>query len=123
MPSITPSSPVTNPSLPGVRIFPLTGALKAGSPQTVLVEVEPRGSIPMHSHTVDATMMIVAGDGWVRSTDSTDGHPVGPGYRVFYEAQRPHGFFAGEHGLSFISINGGIVDDDPHRWDLKPADA
>jgi quercetin dioxygenase-like cupin family protein len=104
-----------------VRIFPVSGPPKAGAEQTVLVEVEPRGSIPLHSHTVDAEMIIVAGNGWVCATDATNGRHVSPGYRVFYEADKPHGFRAGDDGLSFISVNGGIVDELADRWDFEPA--
>jgi quercetin dioxygenase-like cupin family protein len=118
MPSVSRMPPVTHPSLPGVRIFSTGEPLLAGSPQTVLVEVEPNGSIPLHTHDVDAVMLIVAGSGWVCSTDGTNGHSVNPGVRVFYEAERPHGFRAGQEGLSFISINGGIVDKHAERWDM-----
>jgi len=120
MPSVSKLNPITNPSLPGVRIFPMSGAPKKGVAQSVLVEVEPRGSVPLHSHTVDAEMIIVAGNGWVCSTDATNGRHVSPGYRVFYEKDKPHGFRAGDAGLSFISINGGIVDENGH-WDLEMA--
>src|SRR3989344_8368301 len=108
---------LTSPSLPGVRIFAISGAPKAGVAQSVLVEVEPDGSIPLHSHTVDAEMIIVGGSGWVCSTDATNGRHVSPGFRVFYEKDKPHGFRAGNDGLSFVSINGGIVDEVPDKWD------
>jgi quercetin dioxygenase-like cupin family protein len=121
--SVSTLRSVTHPSLPGVRIFPVTDQLEAGSAQSVLVEVTPRGSIPLHSHSVDAEMIIVGGSGWVCSNDATDGRHVKPGYRVFYEADKPHGFIAGPEGLSFISINGGIVDEHPERWDYQPAGA
>jgi len=121
MPSVSTISSVVNPSLPGVRIIPVSGPLKAGAPQTVLVEVEPDGSVPLHSHTVDAEMIIVAGSGWVCSTDLTNGRYVSPGYLVFFEADKPHGFLAGSEGLSFISVNGGIVDEDTDHWDFETA--
>ena len=121
MPSVTKLQSLTHPSLPNVRIFPISGTLKAGAEQAVLVEVEPRGSIPLHSHTVDAEMVIVGGSGWVCSTDATNGRHVSPGYRVFYEKDKPHGFRAGNDGLSFVSINGGIVDEVPDKWDFAPA--
>ena len=121
MPQVSQLKVLTSPSLPGVRIFAISGAPKAGVAQSVLVEVEPDGSIPLHSHTVDAEMIIVGGSGWVCSTDATNGRHVSPGFRVFYEKERPHGFRAGKEGLSFISNNGGIVDEDPKKWDFAPA--
>jgi len=100
----------------------MSGTPKKGVAQSVLVEVEPKGSIPLHGHTVDAEMIIVAGSGWVCSTDATNGRHVSPGFRVFYEKDRPHGFRADKNGLSFISMNGGIVDEDLEKWDFDSAE-
>jgi len=123
MPSVSTLSSVRHPSLPAVTIFPVSGPLQAGSPQTVLVQVDPLGLVPLHSHTVDAEMYIVAGKGWVCSTDATDGRAVAPGCRVFFEADQLHGFRAGQEGLSFISVNGGIVDEHADHWDYEAAHA
>jgi len=119
MPSVSQQEALVHPALPGVRTFPVIGEAVAGMKQAVLVEVEPKGSIPLHSHTVDAEMIIVGGDGWVCSTDATNGRHVRPGMRVFYEKDNPHGFRAGTSGLSFVSINGGIVVADPNDWDFE----
>jgi quercetin dioxygenase-like cupin family protein len=107
--------------LPRVKIFPVNGELRAGFPQTVLVQIEPEGRIPLHSHTVAAEMVIVAGSGWVCSADDMNNRPVSPGCRVFFEADKPHGFHAGDEGLSFVSVNAGIVDDRPEQWDYDAA--
>jgi len=119
MPSLSTIEPAFHPALPGVKIFPLSGPPKVGIPQDILVEIEPDGSIPLHSHAVDAEMFIIAGSGWVCSTDETNGRPVSLGWRVFFEADEPHGFRAGKDGLTFISANGGIVDSLSEHWDLE----
>lgn len=120
MPSVNQLQHVAHPNLPGVQIFPLSGGFEVGKEQSVLVRIEPGGQIPLHSHSVDAEMFIVAGSGWVCSVDATNGRHVSPGFRVFYEKDKPHGFRAGKEGLSFISNNGGIVDEEPAKWDLQP---
>ena len=121
MPTVSTIAPLTHPSLPGIKIFPMNGELRAGIPQTVLVQIEPEGRIPLHSHTVDAEMVIVAGGGWVCSVDDINDRPVLPGCRVFFEADKLHGFYAGNEGLSFVSANGGIVDEQPEEWDYDAA--
>ena len=43
---------------------------------------------------------------------------VGPGKIVFFEAEMSHGFKALEKGMIFLSINGGIVDNNFSQWDI-----
>jgi quercetin dioxygenase-like cupin family protein len=119
MPSVYRMEWMHNPALPGVAICRLSDHVRVGSPQRVLVRVEPQGQIPLHTHSVDAKMTILAGDGWIVSRDATDGRAVSPGVCVFYERDAPHGFRAGDAGLTFMSENGGIVDDDPESWDME----
>ncbi len=111
---------LSHPSLPGVLITKIGAeAAVRGKSQKELVEIEPNGLIPLHTHTVDAMMIIVAGNGWTCCTDGTDGTPVSSGDCIFFEAEQLHGFRAGEEGLSFMTVNGGIVDENPANWDIK----
>lgn len=105
--------------LVGVRIFPLTDGAQKGVPQEVLVDVSPGGLIPLHSHEVDATMIIVGGAGTVLSDDpQINGRSVEKCDVVFFEKRVMHGFRASDRGLLFISRNGGIVDEKPEQWDI-----
>lgn len=110
----------TNPDLPGVTIRPLgsRSSLNRGIPQIVLVTIEPNGVIPLHSHEVDAHMDIVAGGATILSDDEDNGREVGPSHSWCFHAGGKHGFRAGPEGLTFVSTNGGIVDEDPNRWDI-----
>ena len=119
MPSICSLEWTSHPKLPGVGICSLGEALRAGLPQRVLVKVDPRAEIPLHTHTVDAKMLIVAGDGFVLSRDVTNGRAIAQGDCVFFERNAPHGFRAGGAGLTFITENGGIVDDHAENWDIN----
>lgn len=108
-----------HPGLPGVTIYPVSGPLTAGTPQEVLVEMAPSAVIPLHSHTVDARMIVVSGKARVLSSDTTiDGHLVGPGDVVFFERDVDHGFVAMSAGMAFVSHNGGIVAIDHANWDI-----
>lgn len=118
MPSIHSQEWVHNPNLPDVAICKLSEDVRVGQPQRVLVCVEPNGAVPLHTHSVDATMFIVSGAGWVLSEDPTNGRPVKAGDRVFFEREAAHGFRASASGLTFVSENGGIVDDAPESWDI-----
>ncbi len=109
-------TPLTHPSLSGVQIFPLDGAIR-GSTQRVLVKMEPGTRIPPHRHTVDATMDVVSGRAVVRSDNEDDGTEVGVGTRVHFGAHGLHGFEAGPEGFVFLSTNGGIVDA-TGNWDI-----
>lgn len=116
---ISRREPLTHGALPGVRIYPMTSVVVAGEPQEVLVEVGAGFTIPLHSHTVDAAMFVVAGSGEVLSEDAAlHGQLVAPGSIVLFEQNVAHGFRAGDQGLSFVSTNGGIVDPTADRWDI-----
>jgi quercetin dioxygenase-like cupin family protein len=118
MASIQSLQTLRHPELPGVLISPL-GSVGAGEEQEVLVQIEAFGVIPMHCHSVDATMVIVAGSGEVLSEDlGLHLQRVRPGAVVFFERTILHGFRAGQEGLGFISKNGGIVDTDEAAWDI-----
>ncbi|MEK7648065.1 MAG: hypothetical protein AAB384_03475 [Patescibacteria group bacterium] len=98
-------------------------SLRLGQSQEVLVTVVPDGIIPLHTHACDADMYIVSGDAIVLSTDQNDdGQAVSPGYCVRFAAGVGHGFRAGPGGLSFVSRNGGIVDE-TGEWDIQLAAA
>ncbi len=106
----------THASLPGVIGYAMTPNPERGKPQQILVEVEPHGVIPLHTHGVEARMGIVAGDGYVLSDDPvTNGVFVQKGTCVKFEKDKPHGFQAGIHGLIFVSDNDGIVGPE---WDM-----
>jgi quercetin dioxygenase-like cupin family protein len=120
MPAIEHLSSFQHDGLPGVRVFPVTASLAAGHPQEVLVEVDGDGTIPLHTHSVDAKMVIVAGSGCVLSAQSQlNGVPVRRGDVVRFEKDIAHGFEAGPDGLVFLSVNGGIVDSRSENWDIR----
>ena len=108
-------------NLPGVEVYPLGDSVQKGEPQEVLVVVEPQGVIPLHSHSVDAHMYVVAGDAELLSDDpELNGQHVKTGTCVFFERLVNHGFRAGKMGLRFLSRNGGIVDS-RGAWDMAVA--
>lgn len=109
-------------SLPGVRVYPISGPANRGKSQDVLVVVDPGVEIPLHKHEGDAYMTIAGGTATVLSDDDANGRQVGAGFCVFYAAHRFHGFLAGPLGFSFISRNEGIVDD-KGDWDMQFAPA
>lgn len=120
MPQISELSRLQHEDLEGVLVYLLTGPVASGSPQEVLVEVEPRMTIPLHKHSVSATMIIVGGSGVVLSGDHRlDGQKVERGKVVFFEREVLHGFRAGSDGLTFISRNGGIVAESGEEWDME----
>lgn len=107
-----------HPELTGVEVYPLSENPQKGETQEVLVIVEPERVIPLHSHTVDAHMFVVAGDGELLSDDpDLNGRRVETGTCVFFEKLVNHGFKAGTQGLRFLSRNGGIVSQD--SWDIQ----
>ena len=120
MGNITNSKQVRKREFPDVTIYTLGKPAQAGTPQEVLVEIAPHGAVPLHAHRTDAKMIIVAGSGIVLSADqSMHGTPVGRGDSVFFEAEVPHGFQAFGAGLTFLSQNGGIVDERESEWDVS----
>jgi quercetin dioxygenase-like cupin family protein len=105
--------------LDGTEVYKMCPSARAGQPQEVLVVCAPKAVIKPHSHAVDAEMFIVAGKARVLSGDpSLHGHLVCPGDIVFFERNVMHGFEALEEGLTFVSRNGGIADDDG-TWDMR----
>lgn len=121
--SISKLKVLSHKRLPDVSVIPIDGDAQVGKQQSVLVTVVPGGTIPLHHHDTDAKMIIASGSGTVLSADKQiDGTEVGPGHCVFFEAFKAHGFKAGENGLGFVSINGGIVDKDGN-WDMQFAPA
>ena len=106
-------------SMPGITLLPLDGTVRRGVPQRVLVQMAPGAVIPLHVHDCDARMIIVAGQAKVISNDNTNDEPVTVGDVVLFEKGAPHGFVAGANGMSFVTENGGIVDDRGGRfWDV-----
>lgn len=104
--------------LDGTVVYGTSTRVTRGANQEVVVVCEPRATIPLHTHSVDAEMLVVAGSGEVLSGDEElNGQPVSCGDIVFFEKEIPHGFKAGREGLVFISRNGGIVDDS-RAWDI-----
>jgi hypothetical protein len=109
----------SRPDLPGVTIRPLGSQQPArGTPQSVLVTVEPNCTIPLHSHEVDADMGIVSGTAIILSDDEDNGREVGPADCWRFVAGGKHGFRVGPQGLTFVSTNGGIIDESPSKWDI-----
>lgn len=119
MSAISRGEGLKHPGLPGVTVYPFSDAVGRGTPQEVLVEMTPNVTIPLHSHTVDAKMMIVNGEARVLSSDpELDGQIVRPGDIVFFERDVAHGFAAFDRGMAFVSRNGGIVATDHNVWDI-----
>lgn len=118
MPSIHSAIARNYSALPGVIVYAMDGAPKRGAVQRVLVCVAAGMDIPLHTHSVDAEMFIVAGSGVVLSVDENNGRAVCMGDVVLFERDAPHGFRAGSQGLTFVSSNGGIVDADDD-WDIS----
>ncbi len=109
----------SHPDLPGVTIRPLGSQQPVrGIQQSVLVTVERNGTIPLHSHEVDADMGIVSGTAIILSDDEDNGREVGVGHCVRFRAGGKHGFRVGPEGLTFVSTNGGIIDRSPDQWDI-----
>ena len=120
MPAIEHLQSYQHDALPDVRVFPLSLPFSSSEPQEVLVEVGHGAQIPLHTHSVDARMVIVGGSGRVLSSQSElNGLPVGRGDVVFFEREVAHGFEAGPEGLVFLSQNGGIVDTHAKNWDIR----
>jgi len=119
MPGITRIDRVGHEKLPGVAVYLLEPQHTSTIAQEVLVELEPNGDIPLHSHTVDATMIILNGGATVLSEDGDlNGRRISRGDVVFFEKNRRHGFKALESGLLFLSRNGGIVGEPGRPWDI-----
>ena len=119
MSTILHSEPLSYGKLPGVTIYPFSPRLERNVPQDVLVELRPNSTIPLHSHSVDASMLIVDGEGVVLSSDpGLDGQVVRRGDLVFFERNVDHGFKASVGGLTFLSRNGGIVTRNEEGWDI-----
>lgn len=116
---ITQINPLTHEKMEGVQIFPI-GECVQGKPQEAIVEMKPFAVISAHSHHVDAEMYIAAGSGTVISANPQfNGVEVRVGDRVSFKRDEEHGFMAGVLGLVFITINGGILDPVPGKWDIK----
>ena len=115
--NITRVSALEQAGLPGVLVYPVSGKPSRGKVQEVLVSVPAHGLIPLHEHSVDADMLITSGKATVLQAEG-DGPEVGIGAQVRFIANVPHGFRAGDSGFSFISKNGGIVDQ-TRPWDIK----
>lgn len=110
-------APITHPSLPGIHLFPMGARPVRGEPQMILVQMDGGSQIPLHTHTVSARMMIVAGSAIVRSSDlNIDGIKVDAGSVVDFHASIAHGFDADDEGMTFISENGGILGEGD--WDI-----
>jgi quercetin dioxygenase-like cupin family protein len=120
MSTIVHSKPISHGSLLGVTVYPFSARLERSVPQDVLVAVEPGATIPLHSHSVDASMLIVDGEGLVLSSDpALHGQVVRRGDLVYFERNVDHGFKAADVGLTFLSRNGGIVTRDEAGWDIS----
>jgi quercetin dioxygenase-like cupin family protein len=120
MSRITHMKPFSHEGLPDVTAYALTANLQAGKAQDLLVQVNPGGQVPLHSHSVDATMFIVDGEAIVISDDeSLNGQTVHRGDVVDFERNIRHGFKASPLGLLFVSRNGGIIDEGSNAWDIQ----
>lgn len=116
----------THPAMPDVTIYAWED-IRSNKPQEILVSVSPYGRVPAHKHSVDAKMIIVAGKADLLFDEvelASKGQvlnkkTVVQGDIVSFESGMTHGFQAHQEGLSFVSINGGIVDSNPFAWDVS----
>ena len=51
-------------------------------------QVDPGAAAPLHSHTVEETMLVLDGTVWVKVNDEE--HTLGPGHTVIIPANAPH---------------------------------
>jgi quercetin dioxygenase-like cupin family protein len=120
MPGIARIERVSHEGLPGVGAYVLQAHGDSAHMEELLVEVEPNGEVPLHTHSVDATMIILNGAAKVLSEDhELAGRQVSRGDVVFFEKNRMHGFKASDSGLLFLSRNGGIVGKAGRPWDIS----
>jgi len=114
-----------HPTLPDVTVYAWED-IRSNVPQEILVHVAPSGKVPVHTHAVDAKMVIVGGEADVLFDQDQldhDGQEIGRktvrrGDIVDFRSGMTHGFRAHDNGLTFISINGGIVDPDSNEWNM-----
>jgi len=111
MNTIYPIKPINYDQLPGSVISHIMTEADNLS-EVSFVEMEAGSTIEPHTHKVDANMFILSGTATVLSDDENNGRTVTKGDCVFFEALKPHGFRAGKEGMSFLSINGGILQKD-----------
>ena len=103
--------PMNYDQLPGSAIsHVMTEADKLS--EVSVIEMKAGSTIKPHTHKVDAYMFILNGTATVLSDDENNGRAVAKGDCVFFKALKPHGFRAGKEGMSFLSINGGILQQD-----------
>jgi quercetin dioxygenase-like cupin family protein len=120
MPSIERIERIAHERLPGVAAYLLQARGDSAPLEELLVEVEPNGEVPLHSHSVDATMIILDGAAEVLSEDhDLNGKQVSRGDVVLFEKDRRHGFKVSDSGLLFLSRNGGIVGKAGRPWDIS----
>lgn len=120
MPGIARIERISHEGLPGVGAYVLQAHGGPARLEELLVEVEPNGEVPLHTHSVDATMIILDGAAKVLSEDhDLNGRQVSRGDVVFFEKDRMHGFKASDSGLLFLSRNGGIIGNAGGPWDIS----
>ncbi|SEN38290.1 cupin domain-containing protein [Nitrosomonas marina] len=115
----------SHPNMPNVNIYAWSN-VASGNPQEVIVKVAPNTIVPLHAHSVDAQMVIIDGSAEVlydqkqlyEANLNLNKKNVKAGDIVYFKAKLAHGFRAFENGLTFLSINGGIVDKNTLKWDL-----
>ena len=76
--------------------------------QCLEVSILPGGSVPLHSHSCAATMIVVAGEARKLTKDGRKGRLVRTGAVIIKQANQPHGFAGvGPNGFKFISLSEG----------------
>ena len=99
-----------------------------GAHQIQIVEVAAGGSVPLHSHNVDASFVVIDGSGTFLSADGNE-RPVQQGDAVHVPANEPHGWRSGRGSLRFASISnepgiyqGADGEDGEGEWDITPSE-
>ena len=74
---------------PGIRgQFLANGELGAQGVSLLANTVDPGGTVPLHMHTVEETMLVLEGTVWIRV--GNEHHTVGPGHTVIIPPGTPH---------------------------------
>lgn len=124
--SVLESAKSTNyHAMPGVKISSWSKPSR-GEPQKLFIEAEPGSEIPLHTHSVDAEMLVVDGQAELLFDQQQlsdldiqlDRIQVGAGDRILFKANLSHGFKVGPKGLKFVSINDGIAAPEADQWDI-----
>ncbi len=104
--------------VPGCKSTTVQEIFSDGQVQIMKVRVSPGGEIPLHSHNVPATMIVLEGSAIALGKKNKN---VKKGDVVIKMANEAHGFTNVKKAFSFISISGekGIMRNQGKNWDME----